>query len=578
MTTRRLCGLVYGLHRTPVQPTKERMISVISGKMLKEAIISASLTLTDMKKKVDELNVYPVPDGDTGTNMSLTLANAMNELRGIPDTADIAEVSHKAASAMLRGARGNSGVITSLLFRGISKGLAGKTEADCDDIAAALENGVTAAYKAVMKPVEGTILTVARVASEKAREASFMTNDPVALWSDVCAAAEDALEKTPEQLPILKKAGVVDAGGKGLVIIFNEMLRAFRGEPRTIVAISTDSDDRLAFTVEDDEDSEITFGYCTEFIVNVTDTRKSPADLRTYLGTIGDCVVVVDDEDIIKVHVHTDNPGLAIEKGLTYGALCNMKIDNMRLQREKKAAAKKPVKEEKPVPVAAEKKFGFVSVANGSGVEAMFTDLGADAIVKGGQTMNPSADDILRAVYSVPAEIVFVLPNNKNIVMAAEQAMKLSERTMCVLRTVSIPQGISAMMNFDPDSDFDTNRMQMTLAAEKVQSGLVTFAARDSSFSGHDIRSGDILALENGRLSFIDRDVTRAAYKLTRKLMKNLKGQAGFVTVMYGSDVTQEKADELEKILRAKLGNVDVNFMCGGQPVYYYIISVEQDI
>ncbi|MCI7767657.1 MAG: DAK2 domain-containing protein [Oscillospiraceae bacterium] len=547
---------------------------MISGKMLKDSLISAALTLSDLKKQVDELNVYPVPDGDTGTNMSLTFSNAMNALASVSDDAEVSEVASAAASAMLRGARGNSGVITSLLFRGFSKGLAGKKEADCDDIANALEIGVEAAYKSVMKPAEGTILTVARVSAEKARESSFSTNDPVTLWSDVCIAAEDALAKTPEQLPILKKAGVVDAGGKGLVIIFNEMLRAFKGEPRTISAEpKVVSDGKYSFTVEDDETMEITFGYCTEFIVNVTDTGKKPAELRSYLESIGDCVVVVDDDDIIKVHVHTDHPGLAFEKGLEFGSLCNMKVDNMRLQREKKAASKPS--NEKPVPAAPEKKFGFVAVANGSGIEAMFTDLGADAIVRGGQTMNPSADDILRAVYSVPAEIVFILPNNKNIIMAAEQAMKLSEKTICVLRTTSVPQGMSAMMNFDPDSDLDTNRMNMTLAAEKVQSGLVTFAARDSSFSGHEIKTGDILALENGRLSFIDRDVTRAAYKLTRKLMKNLKGNAGFVTVMYGSDVPSDKSEELENIMRSKLSSVDVNFVRGGQPVYYYIISVE---
>ncbi len=552
------------------------MITLISGKMLKDALISASLTLSDMKRQVDELNVYPVPDGDTGTNMSLTLANAMNALQNTDDRADISEIASCAASAMLRGARGNSGVITSLLFRGLSKGLAGKKEAGCDDIAAALEIGVEAAYKAVMKPAEGTILTVARVSAEKARESSFMTNDPVSLWSDVCAAAQSALEKTPEQLPILKKAGVVDAGGKGLVIIFTEMLRAFRGEPRTIVnRPKIISDGKMSFTVEDDETQEITFGYCTEYIVNVSDFEKKPSELGSYLESIGDCVVVVDDEDIIKVHVHTDNPGLAIEKGLTYGPLCNMKIDNMRLQREKKAAARKPA--QKPVPAKPEKRFGFVAVANGSGVEAMFTDLGADCVVKGGQTMNPSADDILCAVYSVPAEIVFILPNNKNIIMAAEQAMKLSEKTMCVLRTTSVPQGMSAMMSFEPDSDFDTNRMNMSAAADKVQSGLITFAARDSSFSGHDIRTGDILALENGRLSFIDRDVTRAAYKLTRKLVKNLRGSAGFITVLYGSDISEDKASELKNIIKSKFGNIDVSFVNGGQPVYYYIISVESD-
>ncbi|MCM1523313.1 MAG: DAK2 domain-containing protein [Ruminococcus sp.] len=548
---------------------------MISGKMLKASIISASLTLSDMKKQVDELNVYPVPDGDTGTNMSLTLSNAMNELQGLSDSEDIDSVASCAASAMLRGARGNSGVITSLLFKGFSKGLAGKSLAGCDDLANALEAGVEAAYKSVMKPVEGTILTVARASAEKARKVSFLTNDPIALWSDVCKAAEAALEKTPEQLPILKKAGVVDAGGKGLVIIFKEMLRAFRGEPRTAApSLRAASEDKYSFAVKDDDSAEITYGYCTEFIVNVKENAAPPAELRTYLSTVGDCVVVVDDDDIIKVHVHTDNPGLAIEKGLTFGSLCNIKIDNMRLQREKRTAEKKAANE-KPVPVPPEKRFGFVAVANGNGVESMFRDLGADRIVKGGQTMNPSADDILRAVYSVPAETVFILPNNKNIIMAAEQAMKLSEKTMCVLRTTSVPQGMSAMMNFDPDLDLDANRMNMTIAAEKVQSGLVTFAARDSSFSGHEIRSGDILALENGRLSFIDRDVTRAAYKLVRKLVKNLKGSAEFVTVMYGGDITKDRAEELEKIIRSKLSGLDVNFINGGQPVYYYIISVE---
>ncbi|MGN0643128.1 MAG: DAK2 domain-containing protein [Huintestinicola sp.] len=549
---------------------------MISGIMLKNALISASLTLTEMKREVDELNVYPVPDGDTGTNMSLTLSNAMNELSSVSDNADVSEVAAKAAFAMLRGARGNSGVITSLLFRGFSKGLADKKEASCDDMAKALEIGVEAAYKSVMKPVEGTILTVARVAAEKAKESSFNTNDPVILWADVVAAAKDALEKTPEQLPILKKAGVVDAGGKGLVIIFEEMLRAFRGEARTVTAPAASSGDRLAFTVIDDDDQEITFGYCTEFIVNVKEGAAAPSELRAFLESIGDCVVVVDDEDIIKVHVHTDHPGKAIEKGLEFGSLCNMKIDNMRLQREKKAAAKKKEEASKPVPVPAQKPFGFVAVAAGAGVESLFADLGADCVVKGGQTMNPSADDILKAVYSVPAETVFVLPNNKNIIMAAEQAVRLSERNICVIRTASIPQGMSAMLNFDPDADFDTNRLNMSSAAEKVASGLVTFAARDSSFSGHEIKSGDILALENGRLSFTERDVSKAAYKLTKMLMKSIKGGPSYVNVIYGVDVTDEDAAKLREIMQAKLGQyADINFISGGQPVYYYIISVE---
>ena len=468
------------------------------------------------------------------------------------------------------------------MFRGFSKGLKHKSEAGAADLVEALEIGVAAAYKAVMKPTEGTILTVARVAAEKSRAALTDTMEPLEVWDLIIRYAEEALAQTPEQLPVLKKAGVVDAGGQGLVYILKGMRQVFAGEG-VVPGIAGDTAaapaEEAATVVNaagEVEEVDINNPYCTEFLVMRDDPKHDPAGLRAYLESIGDCVVVVDDEDIIKVHVHTDHPGQAIERGLTYGALCNMKIDNMRLQREKKAAAKKKLNE-KPVPAKPEKRFGFVAVANGSGVESMFTDLGADCIVKGGQTMNPSADDILRAVYSVPAEIVFILPNNKNIIMAAEQAMKLSEKTMCVLRTTSVPQGMSAMMSFDPDSDFDTNRMNMSLAAEKVQSGLITFAARDSSFSGHEIKSGDILALENGRLSFIDRDVTRAAYKLTRKLVKNLKGSAGYVTVLYGSDVSDDKASELENIMKSKLSSLDINFVKGGQPVYYYIISVESE-
>ncbi|MBQ3920072.1 MAG: DAK2 domain-containing protein [Oscillospiraceae bacterium] len=544
----------------------------ISGKMLKDAFISASLTLGDMKKQIDELNVYPVPDGDTGTNMSLTLANAAKELRLISDSEDVSKVASVAASAMIRGARGNSGVITSLLFRGFAKGLDGCKEATCDNIATAMEIGVDSAYKAVMRPTEGTILTVARVSAEKARESAFLTNDSVVQWSDMVSAAEAALEKTPEQLPILKKAGVVDAGGKGLCIILSEMLRAFRGEPRTIpTEMGEKPKSKLHIDIRDDE--EIVFSYCTEYIVNGKTTDADAAALRSYLESIGNCVVVVHDDDIIKIHVHTNNPGLAFEKGLTMGYLSNMKVDNMKLQRDMRMREAR--KNAVPVPAAPEKKYGFVAVANGQGVMDMFTDAGVDKVVAGGQSMNPSSDDILRAVYSVPAETVFVLPNNKNIIMAAEQAMKLSEKTMCVMHTTSIPQGLSALMAFDPDADLESNRDLMSAAFERTQSGLVTFAARNSSFGGHDIKAGDILALENGRLAFADRDITRAAYKLTRKLVKNLRGAASFVTILIGSDVPVEKAQELEGIVRSKLSNVDVNFVRGGQPVYYFIISVE---
>ena len=545
----------------------------INGKMLKEAFISAALTLGDMKKVIDDMNVYPVPDGDTGTNMSLTLRNALEELKKVPDSATASEVAATASAAMIRGARGNSGVITSLLFRGFSKALPdATTELNCEMVADAFEHGVKNAYKAVMKPVEGTILTVSRVASEKAREMVFNTNDIIIQWSEMVSAAKEALANTPEQLPILKKAGVVDAGAQGFVVIIEEMLRSFKGDPRTIPADANEPP-RSKYHIEFKDDEEIVYAYCTEYIVNGEHTPEQAADLRTYLESIGNCAVVLDDEDIIKIHVHTNNPGLAFEKGLKIGYLSNMKIDNMRLQRQKRLLAEK--EKEVPVPATPEKPFGFVTVANGSGVIDMFRDLGADEVVMGGQTMNPSAEDILRAVYSVPAQTVFVLPNNKNIIMAAEQAMKISEKDMYVLPTTSIPQGMSAMMAFDPDSDIDVNRNAMSQAAEKVGSGLITFAARNSSFSGHDIKAGDIMALENGRLIFVDRDITRAAYKLTRKLVKGQRGSTVYVTILVGSDIPDDKAHELELIIRSKMSNVDLSIIRGEQPVYYYVISAE---
>lgn len=541
---------------------------MIDGKTLKYAYISAAVTISNMKKEVDELNVYPVPDGDTGTNMSMTMSNALKELMAASDDLSAGDIAKTAASAMLRGARGNSGVILSLLFRGFSKGLAGKSEIDCEDICIALENGVKAAYKAVMNPTEGTILTVARVASEKAAESAHLVNDPAVLWGDVCKAAEEALAQTPEQLPVLKKAGVVDAGGKGLTLIWNAMRDVFNGGEAVVpVEVGSASVSISAAAAAGDE--EITFTYCTEFIVNKSPDSKDASALRAYLETIGDCVVVVDDEDIIKVHVHTDHPGKAIEEGLKFGALTNMKIDNMRMQHESKAAA---AKNEGIVPVEAEKPFGFVAVAAGKGIEELFRNLGADCVVRGGQTMNPSTEDILRAVYSTPAETVFVMPNNKNIIMAAEQAAKLSERRVCVIPTRTIPQGITAMMSYDPEASFSDNRMEMTKAIERVSTGQVTFAARDSLYEGKNIKKGDILALENSKLAFLERDVSKAAYKLTKRM---IKGDSAYVTLIYGSDVSDERAEELAEIMKTKFGHVEIMLINGGQPVYYYIISVE---
>ena len=545
--------------------------------MLRDAFISAAVSIANKKREVDELNVYPVPDGDTGTNMSMTMSNALKELSRIDDGATVATVADTTASALLRGARGNSGVILSLLFRGFSKGLQGKKEASCEDLTSALELGVEAAYKAVMKPAEGTILTVARMSAEKAKAICSTTNDPAVLWDEVCKEAADALAKTPEQLPVLKKAGVVDAGGKGLLIVFEAMLHVFNGGEVLKPAQQSTAVVNAVKTAVGDFDEEINFTYCTEFIVNKSADAKDSLLLRAFLETIGDCVVVVDDDGIIKVHVHSDHPGKAIEEGLKFGSLVNMKIENMREQHENKVREAQ-LRKELPadddfVPASPEKPYGFVAVAAGNGVEAMFKDLGVDCIVRGGQTMNPSTDDILRAIMSTPAETVFVLPNNKNIIMAAEQAVKLADRNVCVLQTRTIPQGMSAMLSFDPDADVSENRTAMTKAFERVQTGQITFAARDSEFEEHSIKQGEILALENGKLSFVDKDVPKAAFKLTKKL---LKGDSSFVTLIYGADVTDAKAEELQKFMQQKFGSkVEVMLINGGQPIYYYMISVE---
>ncbi len=551
---------------------------VIKGKMLRDAFISGAVTISDKKREVDELNVYPVPDGDTGTNMSMTIGNTVAELQRMDDKVTVSQVADAAASSLLRGARGNSGVILSLLFRGFSKGLSGKTEATPADIAVALELGVDAAYKAVMKPTEGTILTVARMAAEKAKEICDTTDDASVLWEEVCKEAKIALDKTPEQLPVLKKAGVVDAGGMGLLVIWTAMLDVFKGGKVAKPAEKEDDKSSTTFGLSafNDDDEEINFTYCTEFIVEKDSDCPDPLKLRAYLETIGDCVVVVDDDEIIKVHVHTDNPGKALQKALEFGHFINNpkpKIENMRIQHEGKVREAKKLSGFEYKAVDPDKKYGFVAVAAGQGIEDMFRDLGVDCIVRGGQTMNPSTDDILQAIHATPAETVFVLPNNKNIIMAAEQAIKLADRKVCVLQSRSIPQGMSAMLVFDDNAGFSENRIAMTKAIEHVQTGQITFAARDSEIDGKKIKQGEILALENSKLAFSEKDVQKAAYKLTKRLVKS---DSNFVTLIYGADVTDTKAQETLEFMQHKFGDkVEITLINGGQPVYYYIISVE---
>lgn len=547
----------------------------ITGKLLSDAIISGANNIINRKREVDELNVFPVPDGDTGTNMSMTMENAVAELRELDDAAGVAEVSQTAASALLRGARGNSGVILSLLFRGIANGLKGKEEADCVAFAEALRLGVESAYKAVMKPTEGTILTVARMMAERAEIIAKEYDDFSEYFTELVKEGEAALAQTPEMLPVLKKAGVVDSGGKGLMVIFDGMKSVFcdgkiisSGEATS--AYQSANTDYLSPAGE--YDAEITFTYCTEFIVVKDPEAKDALLLRAFLETIGDCVVVVDDEEIIKVHVHTDHPGQAFEEGLKFGSLTRMKVENMREQHENKAKQAK-IKKETEEFAEAQKQYGFVAVAAGKGLEELFGELGVDKIVRGGQTMNPSTQDILKAIHQTPSEIVFVLPNNKNIIMAAEQAVKLAKKKVCVLQTRTIPQGISAMLAFDPDAKYKDNCLNMTRAIDGVSTGSVTFAARDSDFDGHIIKKGEIMALANGKLAFVEQDIEKAAVRLTQKLTKR---DSNFITLIYGEDVTESEAEHLAEAIKAKVPpTVDISVVNGGQPVYYYFISVE---
>ena len=555
---------------------------MITGLTLKNSIISGANNLSNRRAKVDELNVFPVPDGDTGTNMGMTIGAARTELLNLPDDCTVEKAAQVTASAMLRGARGNSGVISSLLFRGFSKALQGKKTADAKDLVQALEKGVEGAYKAVMKPTEGTMLTVARVASEEAAASGIA--DAVELWQLVCTAAQRALDNTPEQLPVLKKAG--------LVYIFEGMLSVFKDNhiiaadeaPEKSAKLSTSGAGKGVYTDDLMKVEDIKNGYCTQFLVNKNDGASSNK-LRAFLESNGDSVVVIEDDEVINCHVHTADPGKIVSHALQYGYLTNFKIENMHeqfLSRQaqgeglKKQAAAEAADTGNEFTYAAvdnDRAFGFVAVAAGEGLKAIFTDLGADAVVSGGQTMNPSTADIVAAVQSVPAKTVFVLPNNKNIIMAAEQAQGIADRTIVVLSTRTIPQGITAMLNFDPDASEYENATNMMQAADKVATGLVTFAARDSDFDGRKIKKGEILALENGKLVATGTDVTKVTYRLARSMCKK---DTNFITVISGCDVSEEDAARTTELVQAKCpAGIEVTHLNGGQPVYYYIISVE---
>ena len=552
------------------------MRNTIGGQAFAEMIFCASAALDENRQQLNELNVFPVPDGDTGTNMSLTMSAAATALRGRTPSA-VGDAADAAASALLRGARGNSGVILSLLFRGLAKSLRGKAECNAADWAKAMCDGVDAAYKAVMKPAEGTVLTVSRCASEAAAErVKAGVTDLEELLGDALAVAKETLAKTVDMNPVLKKAGVVDAGGQGYVVILEAMLLCLQGK---FVAKAPVTETKTSAEFSAINDEEITFTYCTEFIV-AREKQRDPELLRTFLQNLGDCLVLVEDDDIIKVHVHTDAPGRALTEALRYGPLQTVKIENMRNQhtsladKETAAEAPKAEPETEPEPefAPAEKPVGFVAVCAGDGMADLFRSLGADRIVTGGQTMNPSTEDILREVNKTPASTVFVFPNNKNIIMAAEQCIPLTEKTVRVVPTRTVPQGVAALAYMDPDQSPDELEENFKESAARVHTALITYAARDSDFDGHAIHAGEYLALLDGKLL--------GSYANLPTLLKELNWAFGelepeFLTVYYGQDATEQDANGVAESLTSCFPDADVSLVSGGQPVYYYMIAAE---
>ena len=541
----------------------------IDGAALQKMLLGAAAIIEINKQQINELNVFPVPDGDTGTNMGMTINAAAIALQKL-ENPSITQVADAAASAMLRGARGNSGVILSLLFRGFAKQLKGLEECDGKQLAAALTAGVEAAYKAVMKPAEGTILTVARVSAADATRLSKKENSFEAVLEATVASASAALDNTINQNPVLKKAGVVDAGGKGWLYVLEAMLAVCRGEEITAPVIADAPAAKEQADFSDFNTEDITFQYCTEFIIS-RENKKDPEKLRAFLSKLGDSLVLVDDDEIIKVHVHTNHPGTALEEALKYGSFVTTKIENMKLQHSEKLMESA---EEEAAPAIAEpeKKYGMVSVCAGSGLADVFRELGADNIIEGGQTMNPSTQDILEKINATPSEVVFVFPNNKNIIMAAEQTVALTEKKVIVVPTKTVPQGISAMLAYDPDSDEEANLEAMTDAMGNVATMQITYAARNSDFDGHDIHEGEYLALYGSALFGNDTDLDVLLRGLAGKVVEK---RQEFVTIYYGADITEEQAQHAASIFEECCPDAEVTVIFGGQPVYYYLISAE---
>ncbi len=556
------------------------MIHTIDGTQFKQMVLHGAAAITLRKQQINDLNVFPVPDGDTGTNMSLTIGAAASELKK-NHAAAIGEAASVTAGALLRGARGNSGVILSLLFRGLSKSLKGFETADGAQLAAAMQEGVAAAYGAVMKPAEGTVLTVSRLASKRAVEAAGENNDVDYVLAEAVRVGWDVLAQTTDMNPVLKKAGVVDAGGQGYLVILEGMLSALRGEPMPELEDSSARQAKADFNVFSTE--EITFAFDTVFIVrkNAPDVDLHP--LRAYLDSIGDSLVIGEDDEAFKVHVHTDTPGSALNEAQKYGTLELAKIENMRTQYEDLAAGKKVQSVDDLEAVEDElehageaappqKPYGFLAVCAGEGLAAVFRDLGADGIIPGGQTMNPSTESILQEINKVPAETVFVLPNNKNIIMAAQQCVGLSPKEVVVVPTETVPQGVTAMMAVDPELERSVLLETMTESIKNVATAQITYAARDSDFDGFQIKEGDYLALLNGKLFGTDRDITVLLESLAREARDR---GAEFVTLFHGENVTGEEAQSAQKIFAGQCPDAELSVLPGGQPVYYYIISIE---
>ena len=543
------------------------MRQTINGADFRRLAISAAASVEIHKQQLNELNVFPVPDGDTGTNMSMTINAAAADLRKAEDPS-LEKAAAIAASAMLRGARGNSGVILSLLFRGISRKLKGAEVADGVLWAQALQEGVDAAYKAVMKPAEGTILTVARLAAGAALKAAEENNHIEFVHAAAIEEAKVALANTVNQNPVLKKAGVVDAGGKGWLFVLEAMLSSLQGEDVVVPEGMAEASGKEQADFSDFNTEDITFTYCTEFIID-RENDKDPEQLRAFLDSLGDSLVLVDDEEIIKVHVHTNDPGKALHEAMDYGSFITVKIENMRLQHTEKVMSEA---EKAPKIAEPEKPFGVVSVCAGDGLADVFMNLGVDGIISGGQTMNPSTQDILEAVNKVPAETVYVLPNNKNIIMAAEQVDALTPKHVLVIPSKTVPQGITAMLSFNPEGSEEENTEALTEALGTVDTMQITYAARNSDFDGHDIHEGDYLAIYGSSLFGTSKDIKVLLRALAEKVRDEGKD---YITIYYGEDIQEKHAQKAADLFQEICADADVNLLRGGQPVYYYLISAE---